>query len=288
MSNSLPISLALIGLLGIPHGANDHLLFFQLTDESQKRHRRAIKFFAAYLGLMSLYGFLWYVMPAISLILFLTISAFHFGQSHVVPLAFPSEKWRTWSHLLSGIFVLFTPILAHLETALPVIAVLLRVEWVLPSGFGGFWIAVSISVLMTGYWSYLLLTRQVDQKSGRQELLNTLFLACLFLTTPLWIAFAVYFALWHALPSMEDQIRFFREARKNYRLSTYAIEVMPFTFLALLGLWVVWLLSGKAIDTPFRMGLLFAFIAIITLPHTLLMTYLYRRLSFKTFSSQLK
>ena len=47
VSSSLVIALVLILFIGIPHGANDHLLFFNLINKSvDKNNKKSILFFA--------------------------------------------------------------------------------------------------------------------------------------------------------------------------------------------------------------------------------------------------
>ena len=70
LENQLIYSSILILLLGIPHGAIDHVLFFK------KRKMSQLKFYSIYLGLSFLFVILWHILPVTSLILFLLISAF--------------------------------------------------------------------------------------------------------------------------------------------------------------------------------------------------------------------
>ena len=62
-------------LIGIPHGAIDHVLFFK------KRSLSQLQFYSIYLGLILIFLVLWIFFPFWSLLLFLLISAFHFGES---------------------------------------------------------------------------------------------------------------------------------------------------------------------------------------------------------------
>jgi Brp/Blh family beta-carotene 15,15'-monooxygenase len=73
--NEVLISGLLITLIGIPHGAIDHLLFIKKTNRSQ------LFFYSFYLFLIVLYVLAWVFFPLISLALFLILSAYHFGQS---------------------------------------------------------------------------------------------------------------------------------------------------------------------------------------------------------------
>ena len=82
LENQLIYSSILILLLGIPHGAIDHVLFFK------KRKMSQLKFYSIYLGLSFLFVILWHILPVTSLILFLLISAFHFGESQFADIFF--------------------------------------------------------------------------------------------------------------------------------------------------------------------------------------------------------
>ena len=56
VSSSLVVALVLILFIGIPHGANDHLLFFNLIKKSaDKKTKKGTIFFASYIGLIFLY-----------------------------------------------------------------------------------------------------------------------------------------------------------------------------------------------------------------------------------------
>ena len=77
----------LILLTGIPHGSLDHLIQ-EANDKRQNRVYDFAKFIVKYLLLMAVYGLAWYWFSGISLMVFLIISAWHFGETDLenVPL----------------------------------------------------------------------------------------------------------------------------------------------------------------------------------------------------------
>jgi len=75
IENQLIYSSLSILLFGIPHGAIDHIIFFK------KRKITQLKFYLIYLGLIVAFVTMWHITPVLSLIFFLLISAFHFGES---------------------------------------------------------------------------------------------------------------------------------------------------------------------------------------------------------------
>ena len=75
LENQLIYSSLFILLIGIPHGAIDHILLFRKREMSQ------LTFYSIYLGLIVGFIILWHITPIFSLLFFLLISAFHFGES---------------------------------------------------------------------------------------------------------------------------------------------------------------------------------------------------------------
>jgi len=287
VSSSLVVALVLILFIGIPHGANDHLLFFNLIKKSaDKKTKKGTIFFASYIGLILLYVGCWYSFPTFSLGLFILISIYHFGQSNLYISPIESKFVKLISIFLSGSFVLLTPIFAHIETALPVIQTISKnPNFLTISEELGNKLAISIGILMIIHWVVLMLTKQINFKNGLHEIMNVFLLFGLFYFSPLWIGFALYFTLWHAIPSIEDQINFFKTTRENYNLGKYVREIFPFSLIALLGLFLAFQFSGDYISVNQGLALLFIFIAVITLPHMIMMDLLYLRIEQKTFDT---
>jgi Brp/Blh family beta-carotene 15,15'-monooxygenase len=286
VSSSLVVALVLIVLIGIPHGANDHLLFFNLINKRvDEKNEKSTLFFSSYIGLILLYVCCWYLFPTFSLGLFILISIYHFGQSNVYISPIESKFVKLISIFLSGSFVLLTPIFAHIETALPVIQTLTKnPDFFVLSDKLGNKLAISTGILMIIHWVILMVSKHINHKDGLIEILNVFLLFGLFYYSPLWIGFAIYFTLWHAIPSIEDQINFFKTIRENYNLGKYIREIFPFSLIALLGLFLAFQFSGDYISVNQGLALLFSFIAVITLPHMIMMDLLYLRLGGKNFS----
>ena len=287
VSSSLVVALVLILFIGIPHGANDHLLFFNLINKRvDKNNKKSTLFFASYIGLIFLYIGCWYLFPTFSLGLFILISIYHFGQSNLYISPIESKYVKLISIFLSGSFVLLTPIFAHIETALPVIQTISKNPDILTiSEQTGIKLAISTGILMIIHWVILILSKNINIKNGIHEILNVLLLFGLFYYSPLWIGFAIYFTLWHAIPSIEDQINFFKTTKANYNLGKYVREIFPFSLIALLGLFLAFQFSGDYISVNQGIALLFSFIAVITLPHMIMMDLLYLSIEKKTFDS---
>lgn len=280
ISSSLLIALVLIVTIGIPHGANDHLLFFNLIKNNiNNKSSRGTLFFSTYIGLILVYVLGWYYFPTFSLVLFILISIYHFGQSNLYISPIKSRIIKLASIFLSGSFVLLTPILAHIETALPVIHTLSKNPGLLTiSNDLGDKLAISLGISMVILWTTMIFSKQINYKDGFLEMFNVFILFGLFYFSPLWIGFALYFSLWHAIPSVEDQINFFKTTRATYNLRKYVLEILPFSLVAISTLFIAYKFSGNYISVNQGIALLFSFIAVITLPHMIMMDLLYQQM----------
>jgi Brp/Blh family beta-carotene 15,15'-monooxygenase len=100
----LPVILALIALLGMPHGALDIALARHLWPI--RSARRLAAFLALYLALAAVVVALWLVFPTIALAVFLAYSAWHFSED------WPAAPGRA-GRLAGGVLVLALPALAE-------------------------------------------------------------------------------------------------------------------------------------------------------------------------------
>lgn len=268
-------AIVLIVLVGIPHGAADHLIFDRLSRE-RRGSSRWIYFFVSYLGLMLLYGLLWWQLPVFSLFLFLMISAYHFGQANWSYLPIEKKSLRILIGTIWGIWALFTPLLLQFDAAAAIIAQIAGQEPVIPGNklfLAALLFGVNLSLIL-----FLRIRGLLQKNEFIRETLHLVLLELLFFNLPLLLSFAVFFTLWHSLGSMQDQVAFFSEGKKSYRWIHYLKQVLPMTVMALLGLaGFVWWQYSSLLEG--NLGSLFVFISILTLPHMILMEYLYENLN---------
>lgn len=273
-AHELVIAAILIVLLGIPHGATDHLIFRQLSQPFLGA-KGLWRFYLHYLLLMAAYALLWWLLPTLALTIFLAISCYHFGQSNWASFAFSNQVWATITYIIWGALILFTPILWHYEAAsiiissiigkaIPILSTTIRLSILVSLLF------INLGVLIY-YWRQQLLSTTLLLR----ECINIFLLIFLFLTTPLLLGFTIYFVVWHSLGSTLDQIRFFQLYIQHYNWKKYAWQTLPLSFAAIAGLGLLFWVKGW-LGLTADIGLLFIFIAVITLPHALLIDRLYK------------
>lgn len=264
----------LIVFLGIPHGAADHRIF-QTLQRSQLIKVNMTGFYASYLGLMLGYAGLWYWSPTLSLGAFLGLSCYHFGQSNWNYLNIRNPYSLALIHLLYGIMVLIVPILWHIEEATPIIEAILGYS--LPPLDKEYRLVIIASVVflniavMGGMWR----CGAIDTRQLGLEVIQLFVLVIVFMFCPLLLGFSIYFAAWHALSSIQDQIQFFRSYRSNYNWWQYVKECLPYTVLSIVGL-IGFVYGVPLANFEQGLGILFIFLSLITLPHMVLIDMLYR------------
>jgi Brp/Blh family beta-carotene 15,15'-monooxygenase len=146
---------------------------------------------------------------------------------------------------------------------------------------------VKCSVLATGLItvSLLALLFKRGQLSGimlAQELSVLLSLLLLFYFTSPYIAFAIYFGLWHAMRVIFTEYHFLKvKAPASFTSGAFIRSFVPFSLLSFAGLGFLFLLSQwlQASISPFM--LFFIFISALTMPHAFFMEKMYRFLGNK-------
>jgi lycopene beta-cyclase len=186
-------SLIAIGLLliGIPHGAVDHLL--------KKDSRPLIYFIAKYLLLMALNFILWIYSPKFALALFLLYSSFHFGESELQRLA---EKLHTLKASLKGTLVgsliLFIVVIGHCQES---ILLLKNIDGLWPENILNIQVN-SFSLYASIASAFICLYLCLHQNKKHFLRLSLLLFIGLFL--PLIAAFSLYFICQHSFNAWQD------------------------------------------------------------------------------------
>jgi Brp/Blh family beta-carotene 15,15'-monooxygenase len=245
---------SLLLLIGIPHGAGDHLIAAKIASrENLTFHLKP--FIMYYLGIMMAYAALWYLSPLVSFIIFISISIFHFGDMEDVH---PVESSTTWSNLIKticlGSGILSFILVSHWSEVLE-ITTAMQVN--LPKDLPPFSLLISLLLLSLGF-----------QKKNFHPFLNTFFALIIGFFLPLIPAFICYFSCCHAITSFEGM-------RKHLEIEIVELykKLAPFSVGAfLLGIVYIKLVSNNLQVYP-----IFIFLSLLTLPHFILMHKLIKR-----------
>lgn len=244
----------LLLIIGIPHGAGDHLIAQKIAKrENLTFHLKP--FIVYYLGIMVAYAALWFITPVVGFIIFIAISVFHFGDMEDVHPIDPSNNWinlvRTvclGSGILSFILVSHWSEVLEITTAMQVN---------LPKNLPAFSLLFSLLLLSLGF-----------QKKNFHPFLNTFFALVIGFFLPLIPAFICYFSCCHAISSFEGM-------RNHLEMRTLELykKLIPFSIGALL-LGIIYM---NVISKDLEIYPIFIFLSLLTLPHFLLMHKLIKR-----------
>jgi Brp/Blh family beta-carotene 15,15'-monooxygenase len=111
-----------------------------------------------------------------------------------------------------------------------------------------------------------------------QELLYLLVFAVIFKVSSLIWGFAIYFIFWHSLPSLYDQIRFMYNGFDTYKMFAYFKNALPYWLISILGLVGLYFIFK---DMTIFNGLFFSFLAAVTLPHSFLISRMFKQVKKK-------
>ena len=263
----------LLFLIGIPHGAVDHLV------EKETAHRAGKPFYLSlflvrYLATMLFYGLIWVFLPSASLVFFLLISAWHFGETDIEKA--PSTRYWQVARLGFGSFVLLWLLLPHAAETTPILMRITQNNAAIMATWA--WSVGHKTLLLSFFLSFtlifvLLAQRQFPIEWYKMRLLRLVFILVLTYFLPLLPAFALYFGGWHALCSFQNICQYvLKNQGENAKIAISSAfyvwtKTLGFSFLAFLGLlfggWY-WL---HFLQTWDPLPVLFIFLSLITLPH---------------------
>jgi Brp/Blh family beta-carotene 15,15'-monooxygenase len=248
--------LAILITVGIPHGGIDHLIHNPKIDK-----KGIINFIIKYMMYIFIYLIIWYFIPSIALLLFIIMSAYHFGQSHFIQRKIP--KFLTAITLSSkGAFFLLVILFGNWEETKNILKPILNLD--IPVTYQ---IGILITVIM------ISIGLQVVQKIKitLQDWFDYLVLGTLLYFSPLFIGFIVYFGFWHALPSMAEEYRFLKHYPEFGSFKKFILQLIPFSVISLIGIGLILFLSFRYLNESEIYLLFFALVSLISFPHILYM-----------------
>lgn len=260
-------------IIGIPHGAIDHIMAAELygLNQTLKDH---LLFYGSYLFIMLLVALLWYFFPAGGMILFLAISIYHFGQADMEDFMISKPLNWIW-HLARGTLIIGLIIFSNPAVTYPIISEAVRID---PSQFYALMpdAATGIIFLITMYIAVIsagVIMKRIERAANL--LIDSALITLLIMITGPLIGFAVYFALWHSAGHVNEMREYFSSRSKELTLAGFYLKSLPFTIVSVLGLaMLVGINSAFGLDEQF-LTLMFILISVLTLPHMIIVHKMY-------------
>ncbi len=255
------ITMGLIGLLliGIPHGALDHILERGTVD-----YKSLPSFISTYLFKSAIFLASWLIAPTFALIFFVIFSIWHFGNTDI-------QEWQITDKSFSkswfwGTLVLGLILVSHLEETNLILTTLKSFPLDISTE-----LAKNLSTILIG----LGVIFSVLEKNLKILLLTFVLTICCKL--PLLTAFGIYFIGQHSING-------WRHLNKGLKMSHFELtkQSLPFTvgaimLFGLLSLYIKsnFVLSGMVSDQ--LASIFFIFIGCISFPHVLAMNRFYQK-----------
>ncbi|OVE84647.1 Brp/Blh family beta-carotene 15,15'-dioxygenase [Natronolimnobius baerhuensis] len=301
LTGSLPRSLQLLPLaasiliLGVPHGAVDHLVLPRARGERVTRGDLAFVG-VLYLVVGSLYAAVWFLAPAVAFTIFIGITLAHWGQGDVYTLVelasashLETRSMRILTALVRGGLPMLVPLIAFpAEYAFVASALIDLFDPAAAAALDPIFATTTRLAVAVGFGTLVVFTLANgflvadDRGPWVIDAVETLALLAYFAVVPPLLAIGCYFALWHSLRHvvramlLDDHARG-AVARRDLPVAfgRFARDAAPLTAGAVL----VFVALGFSIPaTPATladvMGIYLVGIAVLTLPHVIVVTLL--------------
>lgn len=264
---------AAILLVGIPHGAIDHVLFIDGTGVKE-RH-----FYVGYVFIMAVYAFLWFLFPAVAIGIFLVVSAYHFGESQLTSLLSTDFRARVlvytmWgAHILAGLlYYNHEELLLLSSTYEDMSAISMLFDLTLAKVT--LWLTSATLILVIIYSLYY---RLVATEVILREIFTVALIHIAFYLLPLLLGFTVYFVILHSFKVLIDEFQFLRKKVNTLHISAFILKLLPLTIVSIAASAALALLIQFEVLSISYVLLAIVLISLITLPHSIVMANFYNR-----------
>ncbi len=262
---------SLILLTGIPHGALDHLIQ-EATDKKLNQVYSAKLFLLKYLMIMAVYALSWYWFSGLSLVIFLIISAWHFGETDLEKAPQNALIW-SFTRLIYGFYILAFILLTHLNEVRPIVDRMIGNQRSILT----FWNFIILNVKQILYLLglsfttiFIIAQSEFLIQFDKIRIFRLLLILLISIYLPLLPAFALYFGGWHALCAFDNIHDYLRKDHPTLSFKLIYLKTLPLTILAIIFL-CAFLWYCRTYTQHFDpFPILFIFISLITLPHLII------------------
>jgi len=253
--------------LGVLHGSNDIRLMRSLNKVKNNNLKRDL---LQYMGVAVITFFVFILQPIIGLWVFILISGYHFGEQYLADKISSSYGVKLILFIFYGLLIFFMLFYTHFEDVSLIIediaGLIIDVNYYKYAFLSTLTI---VTVLMLVLFSAKLLLVNIFE-----ELTYILLFYILFMNSTLLWSFAIYFIVWHSIPSLRDQIVKIYGGISMDSILKYIKESFLYWVFSVIGIYILSILTK---DDIALFNLLFiALLAAITLPHVIIMGKMHR------------
>lgn len=272
ISSSIESNIAYIMILtvGILHGSND----IMLVNHSLRSNSNISSFsiFVIYVTLVASVAILFYFVPFVALCLFVIFSSYHFGEQHFI------SKTKTTNSLLYFYYISYGMLIFSMIFSSNPDEVIVIVNEITNVFINREFINTILytSLITTTLMSIVMHFKRLITFNFFEEIILIILLFIIFNIASLIAGFAIYFIIWHSIPSLRDQIV---ELHSDFNKNTILLYLKNSTLYWLISIISLFILYYVVNDDKLFISLFFSFLSAITFPHVLVMFNLFRKKS---------
>tara|TARA_B100000963_G_scaffold152322_1_gene132693 strand:+ start:335 stop:1255 length:921 start_codon:yes stop_codon:yes gene_type:complete len=256
----------MILILGVSHGALDHFRGKNLFQPIFKKNW-FILFYPGYILLSLIVIFCWTLFPAISLLLFLIVASYHFGEEDLRFFVKSKGYFFYLVSFLKGSLIITLSFHYSYETTVVFFEYLMvqQIEYEKLTKIKSLLFSANLIFLILSL--IFLLRNQVNKLI--LVLIEIIFITLSFIYLPLILAFSMYFCFLHSSKHIVGLARELDSQNISNGLKLFAVKAIPLTFLTA----IFAFLSIYFLDQNINKNIIqviFIGLASLTLPHILL------------------
>ena len=254
------IAYVIVLSIGIIHGSND----FTILKKQKKNTIDLIKSTSFYLFLILLCIACYLINSFVAILFFVILSSYHFGEQHLENKFTGSKYVKSIIYVVYGMLIFSLIFIENLKD----VEVIMRnlTGEIIPNS----WIEtmlVSSSLLLIILITYQF-TRKINPKIQIvRELFYILLLYLVFKSSSLILGFAIYFVLWHSIPSILDQTKFLSGGYTFKTILEYLKTAFVYWLISITGLIIAYYYFSESLFNSMIFIVLFA----VTAPHVWVM-----------------
>ncbi len=248
--------------LGVLHGSNDLKLVRSINGVKAVTSARIL---FLYIGIVIIIFVVFLLVPKIGLALFIFISSYHFGEQHLYEKSFVRNKGKNIVFTLYGLLIFFMIFYTNYEDVSVIVQDIANI--VVAQAFYKYvliflFILLSITIVV-------FRNAQLSLQRGFEELIYLILFYILFINSTLLWSFAIYFIVWHSVPSLKDQLLRLYGKISFRNVLKYLKESFLYWVVSIVGIFILTIFT-KEDERLFNL-LFVALFAAITFPHVLIL-----------------
>jgi Brp/Blh family beta-carotene 15,15'-monooxygenase len=267
--NQIIAGFILILTFGILHGSND----LELLDKMmvKKNIISTLRVTIYYVGFILLGAVLFYLLPLLSLITFIVVSSFHFGEQQWQNLPQILNRYLIYSYqFLSGFIILLLIFVFHTKQVQDIIFIITNHE--IPLEFSQ-WSLVAFGSVFVCLSAYFYWKSKEQQTEILVHFFRLIILTIIFKSASLIWGFAIYFVIWHSIPSTLDQVIYLYDSISRKHFVLYFKKAGLNWLISVVSVVVLYLFFKE--EQLFN-AVFFSFLAAITFPHAVVIATMFR------------